>query len=81
MRIIIFLWGTIAVIMMLIAAIPLLGWLNWILIPFDSIGLIIGLISFSNAKRNRLLLLVGMLFCGLAIVLGISRLYAGCGIF
>ena len=36
----------------LVAFIPLLGWLNWLLIPVAIIGLVIGLLSDKTAGRN-----------------------------
>jgi len=56
---------------MLLAFIPLLGWLNWFLIPVAIIGLIISSISASSAGKTM---------CAVAIIFGILRLIFGGGI-
>lgn len=38
-------WGVLATLFMLIALIPLLGWLNWLVIPFAAIGAILAAIG------------------------------------
>jgi len=63
--------GILAALGMLLAFIPLLGWLNWINIPFAIIGLIISAIG--NSKG-------GMVLCGMAVLFGIIRLILGAGI-
>ncbi len=63
--------GVIAAIGMLIAFIPLFGWLNWINIPIAIIGLIISAVGKSNG---------GMVLCGIAVMFGIIRLILGGGI-
>ena len=63
--------GIVTLILTAIAFIPLLGWANWLIIPFSVIGLIFGLISSSNTGRN---------ICLIALVLGIVRLSLGGGI-
>ena len=44
--------GIPAFIVALIAFIPLLGWLNWLVIPVVAIGLIVGLLSDKTTGRN-----------------------------
>jgi hypothetical protein len=56
---------------MLLGFIPLLGWFNWLNIPFAIIGLIISAIGKSNE---------GMVLCGIAVLVGIIRLVLGGGI-
>jgi thiamine transporter ThiT len=63
--------GVLAALGMLLAFIPLLGWLNWINIPFAIIGLIISAIGNSNG---------GMVLCGIAVIFGLIRLILGGGI-
>ncbi len=63
--------GVIALMFTAIAFIPLLGWANWLIIPFSVIGLIFGLVSKSNTGRN---------ICLLALIVGIVRLSLGGGI-
>jgi hypothetical protein len=63
--------GFVALICVLVAFIPLLGWLNWLIIPLAVIGAAVGLISRSTAGRNLNLLVI---------VIGVVRLMLGGGI-
>ena len=60
--------GVITLPVMLIALVPLLGWLNYLVIPMAIVGVALGAASESNAGRN-LNLLVG--------VIGLVRLWFG----
>lgn len=53
--------GVVAIPVMLIALVPLLGWLNYLVIPMAIIGLILGVLSDSNTGRNLniVVLLIG----------------------
>ena len=44
--------GAIAIIPLLLALVPFLGWMNWFLLPLPVVGLIIGMLSRGNAGRN-----------------------------
>jgi hypothetical protein len=44
--------GIAALIAALIGLIPLLGWLNWFVIPVVAVGLILGLLSNKTSGRN-----------------------------
>ena len=75
------LWGIFAMIWMVLALIPLLGWGNWFLIPFAALGAIIGAIGVlftSSARTGRAK--TGLLLNGIVIVVGIVRLGIGGGI-
>tara|TARA_R110002033_G_scaffold16466_5_gene45643 strand:- start:1294 stop:1554 length:261 start_codon:yes stop_codon:yes gene_type:complete len=63
--------GIIALILSFIGLVPLLGWTNWLILPFAGIGALFGLISSRTS---------GMYFC--IIVMGICalRLWIGGGI-
>jgi hypothetical protein len=63
--------GYVALLCALIAFVPLLGWLNWLIIPLAIIGAGIGMISRGTAGRNLNLLVI---------VIGIFRLMLGGGI-
>ena len=55
--------GLLALTAALVAFIPLLGWLNWLVIPVVAIGLVIGLLSDKTTGRNiNLLVLVVAMF-------------------
>lgn len=71
MKIVASFFGIISLLGMLLAFIPLLGWLNWLIIPFAIIGLILS--SFSKSSAGRTL-------CIVAIIFGILRLILGGGI-
>jgi hypothetical protein len=75
------LWGIIAMIWMVIALIPLLGWANWLLIPFAAVGAIIaaiGVLFTRSSKRGRAL--TGLVLNGIVIIVGIVRLSMGGGV-
>jgi hypothetical protein len=63
--------GFVALILALIAFIPLLGWANWLIIPLAIIGAVVGMISRSTAGRNLNLFVI---------VIGVVRLMLGGGI-
>jgi hypothetical protein len=74
-------WGIIALLWMLLAFIPLLGWGNWFMIPFAVVGVIvasIGIAITSPSKRGRAK--AGLVLNILAIALGAFRLTMGGGI-
>ena len=73
-------WGILSVIGMFIAFIPLLGWLNWLVIPFAVVGLVISIIATANAKQERGLAIAGIVMCSIAILFGAIRLAMGGGI-
>ena len=63
--------GIVALICALVAFIPLLGILNWLIIPLAIIGAVIGMISRGTAGRNLNLFVI---------VVGVVRLMLGGGI-
>lgn len=63
--------GVVALLFAAIAFIPLLGWANWLIIPFAVVGAGIGAMSSSNMGRNLNLFVI---------VVGIVRLMIGGGI-
>lgn len=60
--------GVIAFPVMLIALIPLLGWLNYLVIPLAVVGIALGAASDSNSGRNFNLVVGGV---------GLVRLWLG----
>ena len=64
--------GFVALVCAMVAFIPLLGWLNWLIIPLAIIGAGIGVISRGTAGRNLNLFVI---------VIGVVRLMLGGGIF
>jgi len=63
--------GFVALICALVAFLPLLGWLNWLIIPLAIIGAGIGVVSRGTAGRNLNLLVIAI---------GVVRLILGGGI-
>ena len=63
--------GVLALVGALIGFIPLLGWLNWLVIPLAVVGLVFGLLAKENSGRNVNLVVL---------VLAIFRLSIGGGI-
>jgi uncharacterized membrane protein YjjP (DUF1212 family) len=63
--------GFVALICAFVAFLPLLGWLNWLIIPLAIIGAGIGVISRGTAGRNLNLLVIAI---------GVVRLILGGGI-
>lgn len=64
--------GAVALIFAAIAFMPLLGWLNWFVIPLAIIGAAVGLVSRGRAGQNLNLFVI---------VIGVIRLTLGGGIF
>ncbi len=72
------LWGVFAMVWMVLALIPLLGWGNWFLIPFAAVGAIIaaiGILFTSSARTGRAK--AGLLLNGIVIVVAVVRLGIG----
>jgi hypothetical protein len=63
--------GVVALLCAAIAFIPLLGWLNWLVIPFAVIGAGVGVVSSGNAGRNLNIFVI---------VVAVLRLMLGGGI-
>ena len=64
--------GAFAVLPLLFALLPLLGWANWFILPLPVLGLLVGLMSRGTAGRNFNLALL---------VVAVVRLALGHGIF
>ena len=64
--------GFVALICALVAFLPLLGWLNWLIIPLAILGAGVGVISRGTAGRNLNLFVI---------LIAIVRLMLGGGIF
>lgn len=63
--------GVVALLLVLLAFIPLLGWANWIIIPLAIVGLAFGAMSDKTSGRNLNLVVIAA---------GALRLFLGGGI-
>ena len=63
--------GAVSLVLAMIAFLPLLGWLNWFIIPLAIIGAGVGLIGSGTSGRNLNLFVI---------VVGVLRLMLGGGI-
>ena len=63
--------GIVALILAIVAFIPLLGWANWFIIPLAIIGAVVGMISRSTGGRTLNLFVI---------LIGVVRLMLGGGI-
>jgi hypothetical protein len=63
--------GLMALIIALVGFIPLLGWLNWLVIPGAVVGLVLGLLSRATSGRNINLVVLALAMIRLALGGGI----------
>ena len=63
--------GAVALVLAVIAFLPLLGWANWLIIPLAIVGAVVGMASQSKAGRNLNLFVI---------LVGALRLMLGGGI-
>ncbi len=52
--------GAVGLVLTLIAFLPLLGWVNWLILPVPIVGLAIGSLSGSSAGRNLNLVVIAV---------------------
>ena len=64
--------GILSLIIVVPAQIPLLGWANWIALPFVVVGIVLGALSSKDTGRN---------FCLIVFAIAIVRLMLGGGFF
>ena len=63
--------GAVALVLAIVAFLPLLGWANWLIIPLAIVGAVIGMVSRGTTGRNLNLFVI---------VVGVVRLMLGGGI-
>ncbi len=76
-------WGILAFLGFLLGLIPCLGWVNWVNIPFATVGVIIGIVALSQAGAERRPLgpaILGLVLSVTAVVFGVIRLLLGGGL-
>jgi len=75
------LWGIFAMLWMLLALVPLLGWGNWFVIPFAAVGAIIAAIAMAfTTPANRGRAKTGLVLNVIVMVVAVIRLHLGGGI-
>lgn len=75
-------WGILALLGALVAFFPCLGWMNWMIIPFALIGLIMSLVARDQEARTGVKPSnTGVILNGSAVVVGFVRLTLGGGLF
>lgn len=74
--------GILAFTGMIVAFLPCLGSLNWVNIPFATIGLVISIVAVTQAKDNEPKgnAIAGLVLCAVAMMFGLIRLILGGGI-
>ena len=69
------LWGIVGMLLMFIGLVPLLGWSNWLIIPFAGVGAIIAAIGIAvTAREKRGRAKAGLVLNGIVIVVAVLRL-------
>lgn len=63
--------GLVALVIALVGFIPLLGWLNWFVIPGAVVGLVLGLMSKKTGGRNINIVVLALAIIRLALGGGI----------
>ena len=75
------LWGLVAMSWMVLALVPLLGWMNWFLIAFAAVGAMLAAVGIALTRAEyRGRAKAGLVLNGLVIVVAIVRLHLGGGI-
>ena len=75
------LWGIFAMLWMVVALVPLLGWGNWFLIPFAAVGAVIAAIGIVVTRpEHRGRAKAGLVLNGIVILVAIVRLSLGGGL-
>lgn len=81
MQVLSLIWGILAILGMVVGFIPCLGALNWLNIPFSSIGIIISSIALGTAgEKPKGSSIAGLVCCAIAVFFGIIRLILGGGV-
>ena len=74
-------WGIFAMMWMLVALVPLLGWGNWFLIPFAAVGAVIAAIGIAlTSREHRGRAKAGLILNAIVMVVAIARLHLGGGL-
>lgn len=81
MQLIALIWGILAILAALVAFFPCLGALNWLVVPFAVVGLILAVVVFASAPAgSRGNAKAALALTGIATVMGVVRLAIGGGV-
>ncbi len=72
--------GILVFIGMFFALIPLLGWMNWGVIPGAIAGLVISIVALAMEEEKKGAAIVGLVLCAIVIPVAVLRLLLGGGI-
>ncbi len=82
MQLISVIWGLLALLGAFVAFFPCLGWLNWLIIPFAVIGLVMSLVARDQEARTGVKPSnTAVILNSAAVLVGVVRLTIGGGIF
>jgi hypothetical protein len=73
-------WSVFAFLFMLLGLIPLLGWLNWAVIPFALLGVVIAALGVAGAKERNRAARIGLVLNLIVAAIATFRLMLGGGI-
>lgn len=73
--------GVIVMLGMFLAFLPLLGWMNWGIVPVAIIGLVISIIATTTNREHRSTAIAGIVLCAIAVFCCSIRLIVGGDIF
>ncbi len=72
-------WGAVGLILSFVFLIPLLGWVNWLIIPFILFGIVISILGAAN-EDTKTLGVIGIVLGSGAFVISVLRLALGGGV-
>lgn len=72
-------WGILSLVGMFIGFIPCVGALNWLVIPFAGVGVILGIVGIVIEKDSKSGSIAGLCMCLAAVIFGTIRLALGGG--
>jgi hypothetical protein len=82
MQLISVIWGLLALLGAFVAFFPCLGWMNWLIIPFALLGLVMSLVARDQEARTGVKPSnTAVILNGAAVLVGVLRLTIGGGIF
>jgi hypothetical protein len=81
MQVLSLVWGILAVVGMLVGFIPCLGSLNWLVVPFAIVGILVTAVTLGTTENQpKGPSLAGLICCIAAALFSIIRLFLGGGV-